>query len=312
MLPPQPEKGGIVSSRSVMLVPADRTTDVELVTQVARVFAAPDDADIRLLDVSSRTGSWNARENWRDVPGTRVVHLRGSAERIIPAYAQLVGARGVVLDRHFGTTWVWRHTAMVARMSRSSPVPVLALPSGGDALARLAGGHIHRIIAAVDSTFASAVALCTALTLARRFEARVSLLHALEHFPAYSVFSGGEAWRLVQQLPAKQRHVAEQFQARARRFGAPDVIADVVTGDAVLGIAAAAAQTAAEIVVMGVAPRTWLDQTLFGSTLRRVLGRAEVPVLVVPAAGGDEEWSDTTVVEEVGELDERAARGVAA
>jgi nucleotide-binding universal stress UspA family protein len=301
-----------VSTRSVMLVPADRTTNVELVTQVARVLAAPGEADIRVLNVTSRAGSGNKRGDWRGVPAGRLVRLRGNAERIVPAYAHLVDARGIVLDRHFGTNAVWRNTDMVARMSRSSPAPVLALPSRGHALTRLAGGHIQRIVAAVDSTFASAVALRTAVTLARRFEARVTMLHALEHFPAHSVFSGGEAWRLVQQLSAKQRQVAERFLARARRFGEADVVASVVTGDAVLSIAAAAAQTEAEIVVMGVAPRTWLDQSLFGSTLRRVLRRAEVPVLVVPVAGGDEEWSDTTVVEDVQRPDEHAAGGIAA
>ena len=68
----------------------------------------------------------------RRTEGTiRDVRLRGKDERIIPGYAQLTGARAIVVDRHYGTTPLWRSTAVVARMSRLSPVPVLVLPSEG-------------------------------------------------------------------------------------------------------------------------------------------------------------------------------------
>ena len=58
------------------------------------------------------------------------------------ATRNLHGARAIVVDRHYGTTPLWRNTAVVARMSRLSPVPVLALPSEGPALERWARGNI--------------------------------------------------------------------------------------------------------------------------------------------------------------------------
>ena len=243
-----------MSTPSVVLVPVDRGTNVELVTQVAAAFAAPGAAEIHILDVKPRAESWRVHQDWSGVPWfpgsnqsariaiatpparkertIRKVRLRGVAERIIPAYTQLTGARAIVVDRHYGTTPLWRNTAMVARMSRWSPVPVLALPSKGPALERLARGHISRVVAAVDSTLASAVVLRSAVSLAVRHDARLTMLHALENFPGHSVFSGSEAWRVVRQLPGRQREVAKRLESQARRLGRAAAVAQVVTGDA--------------------------------------------------------------------------------
>ena len=49
---------------------------------------------------------------------------------------------------------------------------------------------------------------------------------------------------------------------------------------------------------MGVAPRTALDQWVFGSTLGTVLRRARTPVLVVPVIGGAEQWDENTFGED--------------
>ncbi len=305
-----------MSSRSVVLVPADRGTNVELVTQVATALAAPGAADIHILNVMP-TAQWLALDDWRGRPRVlaanqsvrtetatlsvkneatiRDVRLRGKDETIIPGYAQLTGARAIVVDRHYGTTPLWRSTAVVARMSRLSPVPVLALPSEGPALDRWARGNISAVVAAVDTTLASAIALRTGVALAARHGARLTMLHALENFPGNSVFSGSEAWRVVQQLAGRQRQIAKRLESQARRFGHADAVAHIVTGAAAAGIVSAASETNADVIVMGVAPRAWLDRSLFGSTLGSVLRRAEVPVLLIPVVGGAEEWSDAVV-----------------
>ena len=308
-----------MSTCSVALVPADRATNVELVTQIATALVSPGPAEIHVLHVKQRTKSWRAHQDWRGLPWflpnsqpariatatpparkdgiIRNVRLRGIREGIIPAYAQLTGAHAIVVDRHYGTTPLWRNPAVVARMSRWSPVPVLALPSEGPALERLARGYIGRVVVAVDSTLASAVALRTAMALVARHDARLTMIHALENFPGHSVFSGSEAWRVVKQLPAQQREIARRLETQARQFGRADAVAHVITGDAVPGIVSAASETDADLIVMGVAPRTWLDRWISGSTLRGVLRRTRIPVLVVPVVGGNEMWSGTTVVE---------------
>jgi hypothetical protein len=49
---------------------------------------------------------------------------------------------------------------------------------------------------------------------------------------------------------------------------------------------------------MGVAPRTWIDEVVSGSTLRGVLRRTNTPVLVLPVVAGDHEWIDEVNEEE--------------
>lgn len=60
-----------------------------------------------------------------------------------------------------------------------------------------------------------------------------------------------------------------------------------------------AARHEADLVVMGIAHRSWLDRLLSGSTLSRVLRRASVPVLVVPAVAGAHPWPDEPVVDQI-------------
>jgi nucleotide-binding universal stress UspA family protein len=254
-----------VSSRPVVLVPVDRGTNVELVTQAARALAQPETPDIHVVN--------------------------GTSARAIPAYARRIGARAIVMDRHYGTTPLWRNTAVVARMSRLSPVPVLALPSGGAALERWARGAISRVVAALDSTPASAVGLRAGVAFAARHEAHLTMLHAIEDFPRRPVFSGAEAWRIARELPARQRHIAARLEHEARLLGQADTAAHVITGDAASGIASAASETDADVIVMGVAARTWLDRLVSRSTLRGVLRRAHVPVLIVPVAAAAEDYS---------------------
>ena len=57
-----------MSSRSVVVVPADRGTNVELVTQVATALAAPGAADIHILNVMPTAQSWHALDDWRGRP----------------------------------------------------------------------------------------------------------------------------------------------------------------------------------------------------------------------------------------------------
>jgi hypothetical protein len=52
---------------------------------------------------------------------------------------------------------------------------------------------------------------------------------------------------------------------------------------------------------------------MFGSTLGRVLRRTDIPVLVIPVMGGEEEWSETMVVHDaMGVCSGYATRRIAA
>ena len=293
-----------MSSRSLILVLADGAPETERTVRYAVSLAKRRDADLHAIQVVPRDGAWwpapangtsvRARLEalrpaaWQAGVSVRIVTLAGVPERAIPAYARLHGASLVVIGRHYGSSRLWRNGAVASRLSRSSPVPVLVAPARGDAPAPLSPTHI---VAAVDFTVASAIALRTAVRLSTQHGARLTLLHAMTP-PAHMMFSGGEAWRFTQHRRADAMALAERLKRRAAALGARDAEPVVVTGDASRGIAGIAAVAAADLIVMGVAPRGWLDEALSGSTLRAVLRRTAAPVLVLPVIGGAYGWID--------------------
>ena len=225
--------------------------------------------------------------------GVRVrrVSLRGTPEQAIPAYAQLHQATLLVIERNYGRSRFWRNGRTAGEVARRSPVPVLVLPNRR---ARERGlRELRRILTPVDFSVASAVALRTAVDLSRRHDARVTVLHALQDVPRHMVFSGSQAWRIVRQLPARMEAVAERLRRRAVLLGAHDVETEVVTGDADSAIVRIAKRSDADLIVMGMANRSWFDRVAFGSTLRRLLPRATVPVLIVPVVAGTHAWPDS-------------------
>jgi nucleotide-binding universal stress UspA family protein len=205
---------------------------------------------------------------------------------VIAAYAQLNGVSLIVVGRNYGSSRFWRNPVVASRLSRSSPVPVVVVPPRMVGPARLS---LKRIVAAVDFTVASAIALRTAVDLSKRHRASLTILHAMEA-PRHMVFSGGEASRLVQQLPAQAKVLAERVKRKAIAVGASNAESIVVTGDAHRGIVQTAKENDADLIVMGVAPRTWIDEAVSSSTLRGVLRRAKTPILVVPVIAGAHEW----------------------
>lgn len=293
-----------MSNRSLIIVPVDSSQETEPTVQYAVSIAKERDADVHAVQVVRRGGTlWLAPENEtslrarlralgqaaeREGVFVRIVTLRGTPERIIPAYAQLNAASLLVVARHYGSSRLWRTSAIASRLSRTSPVPVLVVPARLDAAAPLSLNHV---VAAVNFTVASALALRAAADLSKRHGARLTLLHAMTA-PEHMVFSGGEAAHFVRGLPADAKVLSEWLKRKAMALGHRDAEPVVVTGDAPLGIIETATSTAADLIVMGVAPRTRIDEVVFGSTLRAVLRRATQPVLVLPVVAGAYEWID--------------------
>jgi nucleotide-binding universal stress UspA family protein len=284
-------------------VARQRAADVRAVQVVPRAPGRsnePDDPAVRsTLRALRRAGE---REGVR----VRQVTLTGTPERVIPAYAQLTEAEVIVVGRNYGTSPIWRNSSVVRRLSRSSSVPVIVVPRQYAATSA-APPPLKRVMAAVDFTVASAVALRTAVELATRHGARLTVFHAMG-FPQHLAFSAGEVSRLVQDLPIEARRLGERLKERAAAFGAVDVEPLVVTGEASGSIASHASARDADLIVMGVAPRHWLDEVVFGSTLGAVLRKARTPVMVLPVIAGAHQWSDNFK----GEWPSRAGAGVPA
>ena len=110
--------------------------------------------------------------------------------------------------------------------------------------------------------------------------ARLTLVHALTNAPRHMVFSGGEALKVARNLRGQAAQVAERLRRKIPSNIRLRVDARVTTGDPHRGILEIASEVDADLIVMGLPPRTRFDEVLFGSTLRKVLRRTKIPVLV--------------------------------
>jgi nucleotide-binding universal stress UspA family protein len=294
-----------VFNRSLIVVPVDDVPETERTVTYAVGIAKQRGADVHLVQVVDRRSGtlWRAPESERrarahlralrsavghDGVFVRIVTLRGNRDSVIHAYAQLNAATLIVMGHHYGSSRLWRNSSVATRLSRSSPIPVLVVPALGDAAAQ----SVNRILAAVDFTVASATALRTAADWSKRLGASLTVLHAMEPLDQMAL-SGGEARRFAQRLAAEVKVLSKRLKRKAMALGFVDAEPVVVMGDAFRGIVATAKDTNADLVVIGVAPRTRFDEALSGSTLRAVLRRTTVPVLVVPVVGGAYEWIDS-------------------
>jgi nucleotide-binding universal stress UspA family protein len=310
--------------RQLVLVAIDHATDVERTMETALGTAKARGADVhaiqvvphRAVHVDDRHDLWPSKSHdgrgvaigaWlgsmprsADHDGVRVrrVTLRGEPAHVIPAYAQLHEASVLVVERDYGSSRFWRNGRVVDAMARRSPIPLLVLPKRRST--ERDESAPRRILTPVDFSIASAVALRTAVELARQHGARLTLLHTLNDLPGRITYSGGGAWEVIRRLPGQKRAAAERLRRKAAFFGADDVDTDVATGLADGAILEIAQRSDADLIVMGSAHRSWLDRVLFGSTLRRVLRRATVPVLVVPVAAGAHTWPNEHLVDQLG------------
>jgi nucleotide-binding universal stress UspA family protein len=305
-------RGASMRKSPVLVVPVDFSPDMHPTVRAAMGVAKRHGAEVHLLEVvsprrplgldgggdttlrgrarsrdrSQLSQSIDARDRGR--VKVRTVEYGGDATKIIPSYAQLVKARLIVIGQHYGTPRWRRNTRLVSTLSRAAPCSVLVLPPGLSPNA--AARAFTHAVSAVDFTIASAVALRTMLDLIRRTGARLTLVHALPEGSHRMAFSGGEALRITRQLRVQAAHVAERLRRKVPADVRIRVEARVTTGAPHRAILGVASDVAADLVVMGVPPRSRLDEVLFGSTLRHVLRRAKVPVLVFPVPAGAHKW----------------------
>ena len=283
----------------------ERGADVHAIQVVPGAIRLDDRADLRALDLHADRGvAIGARlasmPRSADHDGVRVrpVTLRGEPEHVIPAYAQLYEASVLVVERDYGSSRFWRNGRAVNELARRSPMPLLVLPKRRTT--ERDESPPRRILTPVDFSIASAVALRTAVELARLHGARITLLHTLNDVTRHMTLSGGAAWEVIRQLPAQKEAAAERLRRKAAFFGANDVDTEVATGVADGAILEIARRSDPDLIVMGSAHRSWLDRMLFGSTLRRVLRRSTVPVLVVPVVAGAHAWPNEHMVDQLG------------
>jgi nucleotide-binding universal stress UspA family protein len=148
-----------------------------------------------------------------------------------------------------------------------------------------ADGSFNNIICAVDFSPASDRAVRRALSLAQQSRGRVRLLHVLEGSPYESVYSGSRAFRLIAEYPARVERVRRELRSRvpSDALNWCEVDTEAVSGVPREAIVAMALARSADLIVIGVPPRTMLRRIVMGSTVAAVLRHARCAVLAVPA-----------------------------
>jgi universal stress protein A len=173
--------------------------------------------------------------------------------------------------------------------TKSSTKPDLA-PSGGPsnedrpAGERLATAAISlkQILVPIDFSECSVTALEYALALARKFEAKVTLLHVVEPavYPENYLLTPSTLDEANQNLMASGRERLARLESTAKACGCP-VDALVRMGRAQSEIPDTANATGTDLIVLGTHGHSGPKNALLGGTAERILRQAPCPVLTV-------------------------------
>lgn len=147
-----------------------------------------------------------------------------------------------------------------------------------------AGAHLklQRILVPVDFSRESAKAMRYAVTLARQFDAAVTLVHVVE--PAYgpTVVADSALARPVSEKERVARAKAKLGAMGQRILGPCRIVETVIrSGLAFFEITEAAKGLDIDLIIIGTHGYTGPTNTVMGSTAEKVVRHAPCPVLVV-------------------------------
>jgi len=141
--------------------------------------------------------------------------------------------------------------------------------------------QLSHVLCPVDFSDLSARALRYAAMLARRVNARLTVVYA-HSFSAPPYFTTGK----LEDLERQFRESLREAEAELRRFaqretGNLDVDVQIVEAHPVDAIRRAAREIGADLIVMGTHGRSGLNRLMLGSVTEGVLRESQVPVLTV-------------------------------
>jgi nucleotide-binding universal stress UspA family protein len=250
---------GVGGVQSLSLRPADREEILAEMRQCASAAGAGPDVDLQL-------------------------HEAPDVRQEILAQAGVLGADLLVLGSHgrsgFDHFLLGSTTERILRKARC---PVMVIPRHAGDKPAPPVLPFKRVLCPVDFSEASLNAVTYALGLAQESDAELLLLHAIELPPelhelrhARDIDVGGV--RAVAEATCLAR-LRELVPDSARTYCT--VRTEVVEGSAHREIVRTAVSGGFDLIVMGVAGRTGLDLTVFGSNTHAVLRNAACPVLTV-------------------------------
>jgi len=149
-----------------------------------------------------------------------------------------------------------------------------------------------RVLVAVDGSAASLEAARMGVEAARISAGQVRAVYVadvqrLAHLPGYSSFPGIKE-KLLELMEKEGRLAMGYVYHIAREAGVPCEVA-VLRGDPAQELLRASDEWPAELIVLGRVGHSGLAKAILGSIAEKVVRRARVPVLLVPAKGSHPE-----------------------
>lgn len=152
--------------------------------------------------------------------------------------------------------------------------------------------QIKKILYATDLSKNSSYVFLYATDMARRHDARIVILHAVEPFPPYIAYLAGtevakiEAKEQKETIDQIQKLLGEFCKKAEAQIGPPCVslVSDILVrmGHPVDEILKIADEEGCDAIVLGTHGKGFLKQTFLGSVSRSVLDRTRKPVFVIP------------------------------
>jgi len=150
---------------------------------------------------------------------------------------------------------------------------------------------IKKILYATDLSKNSAYAFLFATDMARRHDAKIVILHAIEPVPAYAAAYTGVTDEIKQK---QQEETVEEIRKRLGEFcrraeaqiGPPcvDLVSNILVprGHPPEEILNASNKEGCDLIVLGTHGKGFLAHTFLGSVSNAVLHRTQKPVFIVP------------------------------
>jgi len=261
-------RASILHARELVLPPRYFTPE--------QMAALDRQADAMEEQVRAEVEEWVRRLGVGDVP-FEVIIGPGPADRAILRAVKLIRPDLVVMGTHGrGGFNRFLMGSTTEKAVRQIPVPVLVLRQGcvgnPGAPQGTAPPLLRHLLCAADDPRRAGHHLPAAASVARRFGARLTVLHSLE-MPHW----------LMSVSPGIREQVARQLEQRVGEV-APDLEVRVLVteGPAYQRILEEADRSEADLIVVGARARA-ADAQVFGSTAIRVMRHAARPVLALPA-----------------------------
>lgn len=148
---------------------------------------------------------------------------------------------------------------------------------------------IHKILVPIDYSEHAHIALAFAVEIARRFDAKIDIVHVWDR-PTYVsdvLVSHGHGQRPIgEMIRENAERDMEDFMAKAAL--PPELLGRhyLVSGDPAQALLAEIEREKYDLVVLGTHGRTGLSHLLLGSVAEKLVRHSPRPVLTVPRARG--------------------------